>query len=897
MLEGLKKQLLIREGETAKVVYFLAVFLLVGAGMAIGRGTADALFLKRLGIEYLPMIYMVQSLTLAIVSLAYTAFADRIIAEKFFRIIFSTLTLLVLASWVAMSRSDGSAVYPVYYLTYEIASEILLVHTALYMGQNMTTMQAKRLTPLVYAGSQTGIILGGLLLAVTVPVLGAQNMLIVWCALLVAGSVLIVAWHRRKGPSTHYRPPPRSSRILHECTSQVKQGLRYSWSSELLRAASFALFFMVAAFYILCYSTHRVYAQTFETEAQLAAFYGLLTAATSTLALLMQVFVTNRAIRHFGVRRINLLFPLTTFAALSSLIVSFTLPAALFGSLNKDAIMPAFRNPVRTLFYNIIPTFIQGRARAISVAVVLPAALFCCGLLLVLMQKMDSPVFFLLPGLAAALMYLHYNRRMNRAYEETLLKTLRERLFLPDEHLYSELNGAGKVVLDEIIQGLNHDDPEVAIAFARLLVGSFPEQAAELIFERIDTADTASADQLLGLLGEIDTSQYRERLYRLAERGDEHFRATVILQLSAQNDPDYLEQATGLLGHANPRLRAAAIHYCLHHPATEQGPDDLARQWLALIQGDSGSCKAALALIPFLPLSDPQHRKHLEAAYQDAFAHLLAIDENETRICTLRELSHWGGELPERAYPALALALSDDSPEIRAAAAGCLHLKGKQPTTSLILQAVSDSHPAVRQAGIESLKAVSKEYSALALSMITENTPSLRGQYALLESLVESGLSKSDCERLALLKAQEAHQLQDGITALESDGDPESPAGSLIKLVLRERLEQTIQLALLAIEPLHDAETIRVIRAGFASGDRRHIENAIEVFGNIEGGTAVKLLMQVMTRIYDHQLEQHETEISTVRELIEWCTTHPDKWLQQCAGYFRQEMETGGARV
>ena len=446
---------------------------------------------------------------------------------------------------------------------------------------------------------------------------------------------------------------------------------------------------------------------------------------------------------------------------------------------------------------------------------------------------------------------------MNRAYEETLLKTLREKLYLPDEHLYAELNGAGKVVLDEIIQGLNHDDPEVAIAFARLLVASFPEQAAELLFERIDRTDTASADQLLGLLAKIDTSHYRERLYRLAERGDEHFRATIVLHLSVQQDPDYLEQAIQLLDHANPRLRAAAIHYCLHHPASKLEPDVLARQWLALIQGNNGSCKAALALIPFLPLSGAGYRKQLEAAYQEAFARLLTIDDKETRICTFRKLSHWAGEIPETAYPALVQALSDDSPEIRTAAAGCLHLGGQYPATSLALQAVSDSHPAVRQAGIRSLKAISDDFPALALGMLEENKPSLRGQHALLESLVASGLPKSDCERLALLKAQEAHRLQDGITALETGEEPGSPAGSLVKLVLRERLEQTIQLALLALEPLHDAETIRIIRAGFASGEQRHIENAIEAFGNIEGSAAVKLLMQVMTRIYDHQQQRH----------------------------------------
>ncbi|MDH3980269.1 MAG: MFS transporter [Gammaproteobacteria bacterium] len=897
MLKGLKKQLLIQEGETGNVVYFLAVFLLVGSGMAIGRGTADALFLKRLGIEYLPMMYMIQSLLLAAVSLVYAAFADRIIAEKFCRIIFSVLTLLVFASWVAMSRSDGSLVYPLYYLLYEIASEILLVHAALYMSQNMTTMQAKRLAPLLYAGSQMGIILGGLLLAAAVPIVGTQNMLLVWCALLLPGVLLIITWHRRKGPSTHFRAPPRGSRIFRECTNQVKQGLRYSWSSELLRAGSFALFFMVTAFYILCYSTHRVYAQTFETEADLAGFYGMLTAATSSIALLIQIFVTNKAIRRYGVRRINLLFPLTTLTAMSALAVSFTLPAALFGSFNKDAIMPAFRNPVRTLFYSVIPTYIQGRARAISVAVVLPAALFFCGLLLSVMQKLDSPEFFLLPGMAAALVYLHFNRRMNRAYEGTLINTLKERLFLPDKRLYSELHGASKEVLDEIVQGLNHEDPEVAIAFARLLAGSFPEQAAELIFARIDSANTATADQLLGLLGEIDLSQYRERLYKLAERGDEHFQATVIHQLAGQKDPGYLEQAANLLEHANPRLRAAGIHFCLHQPATGKQHEQLAQEWLGLIQGNTGTCKAGLTLIPDLSLIGPQHRERLEDAYQKAFVHMLTIDATNTRISTLNGLSRWERPLPDTAYPALLQALSDDNPETRAAATRCLPLKGNHSRTPHILHAASDSHPGVREAGVNALKAISEDYSASVLRLILENTPPLRGQIALLESLEQPGLPKVDCERLAINKAEEACQLQDALTTMEAGEGPDSPAGSLIRLVLQERLNQTIQLALLALEPLYEAGTVKIIRAGFASGDRRHIENAIEVLGNLECCNATKLLLQVLTRMHDDQRAYHAPGIDTINGVIEWCATHPDKWLQQCAEYFIQETKTEDARV
>ncbi len=90
-MKGLDELLLIREGERSNVLYILFLFMLISTGMAIGRGTADALFLKRLGIEYLPLMYIFQGLLLAGVGIVYAAFADRIPAEKFFRALFAAL--------------------------------------------------------------------------------------------------------------------------------------------------------------------------------------------------------------------------------------------------------------------------------------------------------------------------------------------------------------------------------------------------------------------------------------------------------------------------------------------------------------------------------------------------------------------------------------------------------------------------------------------------------------------------------------------------------------------------------------------------------------------------------------------------------------------------------------
>ncbi|MCG6900661.1 MAG: hypothetical protein LJE75_11750, partial [Gammaproteobacteria bacterium] len=508
MKGSIEKRLLIHAGERGNVLFFLLFFLLLSAGMAIGRSSADALFFKRVGIEYLPLMYIVQSLLLAAVSLVYTAFADLIPAERFFRNLFTVLIVLVLGSWVVIHTSDTTLVYPVYYLVYEVSSEVLLVHAALYMNQNMTTLQAKRLAPLVYAGAQIGTIVGGLTLVFAAPLVGTQNLLLFWCGLLVAASAALYFRHKRHGASTHFRAPRKTRHLLHEGVAQIQQGIKFTYNSSLLRASSLTLFFMVIAFYVLCYSVNRVYTQTFESEESLTRFFGLVTAVTSILALFMQVFVTNRAIRHFGVRTINLWFPWTTFASLAALTASFTLPAALLGSFNKDTLMPAFRNPVYSMFFNVLPNYMQGRVRAISVAVVLPLALLTGGFLLLLMQRLDTPVYFLVPGMLAALLYLFFSRKMNQAYVSTLIATLKERLFLPNELMYADLGSCSDEDMKEIMRGVTHTDSEVSIAFSRVLAESFPDKATGIILQRSSGEDHAAADRYLKLLGKLDISAH-----------------------------------------------------------------------------------------------------------------------------------------------------------------------------------------------------------------------------------------------------------------------------------------------------------------------------------------------------------------------------------------------------
>ena len=881
-MSRLGKLLLVHEEEAGKVRYFLFFFMIVSAGMAIGRGTADALFFKRFGIEYLPLMYIIQSLLLAVVSTLYAAFADRVSAESFFKVLLGILAVLVAASWLIISRGGWSLIYPVYYLVYEVASELLLVHSALYMNQNLNTLQAKRLSPLFYAGAQAGTIAGGVLLALFAPRIGTQNLVMAWCALLVTGIVTIVLRHRRHGTSAHFRAPARPQNLLKNCILDIKQGVRYTVDSELLRAASFSLFFMVIAFYVLCYSVNRVYTQTFASEAELASFFGGLTAVTSTIALVSQLFITNRVIHRYGVRRVNLLFPLTTLGSLLALVFSFSLPAALIGSINKDALMPAFRNPVRTMFFNVLPDYLQGRARAMSIALVLPLALFMCGILLSIMLGMGDTRLFLIPGALAAFCYFLFSRRMNRAYTSTLLSTLRERLFLPGEEMYRDLSGSSDGVLQEVLRGVAHHDSEVSAAFARLLVDSFPGQAAGIILWRVEKADNATTDRLLEIISTLDLTAHLRQLHDLANRGDDHLRATILRMLVACGDADAIKESLGLTGNRNPRLAATAIHAALR----DSGRAGITERWLELLESGTAGRLAALELLPDIERISGHNRERIEAAYRQAIPELSADPVVDIRIRAFRALGRCAGGISADLDRGLSESLDGSNPELRAAAAACLHLLARPRRDESYLKALGDGHHRVRDAALRSLENSAGNYRETALHWLRENYGSPRAQLALLDSLRHLDLPATLYESLATRKADEACKLHAACTFLNStSGDPAAPAALvLVRYTLRERVEQTVQLALLALEPLHEPGIIETIRAGFSSGDDRHAANACEALFNLDNQHVAGRLRDILLQTLDQQHAGNCTAtFSTPEQVLEWCARQKDDWLQACA--------------
>ncbi len=871
----LGRWLLVRDDERATVRHFLILALLLGAGLALGRGSAETLFFKRYGIEHLPVMYALLGGLLAVSSLAYAVWADRLAGERLTVIMLVTLASLLGVSWSLMNLTGSDIAYPLYFLLYEVASELLVAQATLYLAQNIDTQQGKRLFPLVFAGLQGGKVIGGLALSVAAGTIGVANLPLVWIGLIVVGGLAVRRFHRRYGHSPYARTAPRRRSHVRHAIHQIEQGLRFAVRTPLVRAMAGSLFCLVLAYSLLSYAVGRYYTGHFADEAALGAFLGTLAAVSGALALVLQLFVTGRLLESAGPKHVNTVFPLTTAASFAVLLMAYSLPATILGSLNKDALLPAIRNPTRNLFMSVLPASMQGRVRALSLALVLPAAMLVGGILLMLLQNAATPAWYLAAGLIASLGYLAFNVSMNRAYLGAILTTLRERLFLPGAALESALQNGGEELAEQLARGVGHADDDIALAYARLLAERFPGRAGEAIVARLTRAAAPVRTRLLALLTHEQVAAYRDRLFRTVINADEHYRAELETRLLEADLADNAPNLSALLQSHNPRIRAAGIAGALRTGDPLLQESALAA-WRALLgDADPGARLAGLRLCARGP----------RASMQAAVCACLDDPVERVQIAALDVLRDAPAGWRQQVQAPLMALTAHPRPTIRARAITCLHHRPAAERRAIAASMIEDAHPEVRDAAIALWRHEHPDFTGEIIDILLAGRGSPRAQTALLASVDQDRLPPEACYRVAERKLEECEQLgaQRARLLAQLAGRDDAPAVlRLLTVILAERRQQTLDLALRVLERSEDRHIVQLIRAALNDEDRRQRANALEALHHLRHRSITERLARLLD-LTERAIGPAAGDAAGVRAILDWCMARPDPWLRECA--------------
>ena len=577
MQSFLRRLLNVQPGEGRKLAILYLLVLVIGTGLLWGASISRALFLKRLGVEWLPLMYILSALLTFPVTVVYTSLVDRVSNLRLLTGLFAGFALVLIACWVLLLL-DGrgveipyvSAIFGLLFLVERIQGSLLSVHTWTLFNDYYDLRAAKRTFPILGSAARAAGILGApLVIAITfVPAIQGQDLILAWVAILGIGiwlSLMLPRWLRaERTPAPAAAAPGPSSAITY--WQNLRSGFRYVSASSFLRLLALGAFAMTAVLALIDFQASAVFEQTYPTDQQLVIFYSALQMATSLIALPIQMFLVSRLVSRIGVGQANLVYPLGGFVSYAALATWPVLGTAIAGQFVRDAFRAAVQAPIDNMLYNAVPPAVKGRARAFVRGLLLPLAEIGIGLALWPVRGAGFLSWWLIAiGAVAAATHIVAAFAARRRYTQALVTMLEDEDFLGYRLAGSALGPPDPATFRRLVSRMaSSEDEDSALFLARIVAEVGGREAVSPLMGLLPNVSTQMQAGILETLLEtdiVDESFLPFCQQALSSEEPQLRRAALaaLERLMGADNPELWPLAATLLEDPDPETRLPAI--------------------------------------------------------------------------------------------------------------------------------------------------------------------------------------------------------------------------------------------------------------------------------------------------------------------------------------------------
>lgn len=601
----------IRDDEVRLFMWSLFLLFLIRSSGVMFNNFAETAFLKRFGVEYLPAVYMANS----VITFVIMAFLAGLMARMEGIRLFSRVLLFCGVSVVLLRPAiylNIDFLYPTLFILkaqYEILLGLLFWNL---VNDLFNIRQSKRLFPLIVAGGVVGEILG----SVFTPILGAaisiDNLMLAYgCTMMI--SVITIHKMRSDFPTILIKdkiekktdPRPSVVRQIHDARGLIRE-------TPLVTLLILLTLMPNIVIPVLNYQFNYTIDMQFGTESGMIQFFGYFRGVMNTISLVLLLFV-GKAYNRMGLPAALMLHPLNYLLVFMSFLFRFDVFSAIYARLSTNVIRTTFNKPVTDILMSIFPASYRSRIRPLLRGTVVRIGLFSGSGLILISAGWFHPKYLslaVLPFIAiwiATTVYLKNNyskilsgllsknmmdmksldnQDVNNLFKSEETRHLLVRTFLStrgDEALWYArlLKSLAVEGLDEaILSIIEHQDPKTKIGLLHLISSNAGDLAVMKIEEMADTQNRDLFVAVIHTLKRIhsnvctlvsdnmmSTNQYPEvRAYAAAclyGNEPDRFRRIIISWLNSK-DPN--EQKAGVIaaGESQDRFHSHRLRSALN---------------------------------------------------------------------------------------------------------------------------------------------------------------------------------------------------------------------------------------------------------------------------------------------------------------------------------------------
>ncbi len=654
----LERLLALRSGDLGLGLLFFSYYFLVISAYTSGLVARDSLFLAHYRATQLPYVDIGCALLVGALMAAYIPLTRR--AGMCNSLVGSLAIFAGCAAffgWAAHYHHEWKWLYPALYVWVGVFGALATAQVWTLANCFLTTREAKRLFGLIGGGGILGGIFSGFYANAVSKHYGTESLLMtITFFLAVSPLLVIVIWSKRKKQPTQAQeaeePLPRQG------PRNLLEGFRMVRNSPHLRAIAILIGLSSIVTTAAGWQFKAIAKEYLVEKDALAAFFGAFYGCTGILSLLMQVLLTSRFLRHFGLGVALFALPITLMGGSVGMLVWGTLWAATMLNGSNKVLRYSIDSSAMQLLYLPVPNTIKMQVKTFIDSVMWRLGDGLAGLTLLIFAtflhftpSQVSWIVLVLLGLWITTAY-----RARRQYVTTLREGIQQYRMASDP----KTDGKAGPSLSSIMQtNLRSADPQEVLSAMNQLETTIQPKTPLLVRGLLDHPSKDVRQKALSILGSAGDKVALPQVQHLLE--DENI--------------DVRGKALSFLGHLAPVDPLACVHDLSLFPQS--------------------SIRAGI--VSFLVNSREPQNVETARLMLDAMVREEGADGQKARLASARLL----GSLPDYFEEQLRILLDDPEIEVESAAIKTVGKLRQRRFIPHLLQRLSD--PRVQPVVIKAL--------------------------------------------------------------------------------------------------------------------------------------------------------------------------------------------------
>ncbi len=554
----IRKTFDVREGEFKISFLMQAYVFLIIAVLLIIKPTVNAIFLSELGVEQLPMAFLLVAVTAIVSSAFYTRALARFALNKIIEatLLSSMAVLVLMGLFLKLGLLSG---WMLYFFYVWVAIYALLAASQFWVLANLVfnIREAKRLFGFIGSGAILGGIFGGYLTSVLTPVIGTEYTLLLAALLLIPCFALLKKiWKLRVKNLNTFKQKKRLTAPGELPYKLILQSRHLS-----LIAAIVAVSVLVAKLVDYLFSDFA--AAAIPDPEELTAFFGFWFSTFNLLSLAIQLFLTRRIVGIWGVGFSLMLLPLGVLAGSLLFLVLPELSAILVAKAMDGILKQSVHKSANELLALPLPFELKNKTKSFIDVVVDSIATGLAGFLLIFVVKgLDLPTFYIgLLIVALVGLWLYFVFEVRKEYFLTYRQNLEALTTTGARERKRKLTDKPSVVegMRTVFKGGTEE--QILFMLGKLMEINdkrFAQDVEALLYHPSLKVQTAAIQNLYFLNSDTMPSG----LASLLEEGDESLTLATLQYILLHAQKNSILVYDTFLEHPNPQIAELAL-YCL----------------------------------------------------------------------------------------------------------------------------------------------------------------------------------------------------------------------------------------------------------------------------------------------------------------------------------------------